>query len=173
VVEYEVLVNHLCIVAKLGVQRLYIHRDSDHVINQVMGESNCRKSCMAAYGQEVRKLEEKLDGFELHHILKRDNKAANALARLGSRHEAPPPGVFMQNLFKPSIQLKEDIPIPMPGISPGEDSPVPVLGTPQGKDGPIPISKANPGASTGPTGPNWDLGGEIPGIVGVHDHDAD
>jgi hypothetical protein len=34
-----------------------------------MGESNCRNSRMAAYWQEVRKLEEKFDGFVLHHIL--------------------------------------------------------------------------------------------------------
>jgi hypothetical protein len=38
------------------------------IINQDMGESNYHDSCMAAYRQEVRKLEEKFDGFELHHI---------------------------------------------------------------------------------------------------------
>jgi hypothetical protein len=31
-----------------------------------MGESNYHDSYMASYGQEIRKLEEKLDGFELH-----------------------------------------------------------------------------------------------------------
>jgi hypothetical protein len=36
---------------------------------QVMGESNYRDSRMAAYRQEVRKPEEKFDGFELNHIL--------------------------------------------------------------------------------------------------------
>jgi hypothetical protein len=44
-----------------------------------MGESNCCDSCMAAYGQEVRKLE-KFNGFELHYILRRDNEAADTLA---------------------------------------------------------------------------------------------
>jgi hypothetical protein len=34
-----------------------------------MGESNYRDSLMAAYLQEVRNLEEKFNGFELHHIL--------------------------------------------------------------------------------------------------------
>jgi ribonuclease HI len=77
VVEYEALVNGLCITAKLGVQWLYIREDSELVVNQ--GESNCHDSCMAAYRQEVRKLEEKFDVFELHHILWRDNEAANAL----------------------------------------------------------------------------------------------
>jgi hypothetical protein len=35
---------------------------------------------MAAYRQEVRKLEEKFDDLDLHHILRRDNEAADALA---------------------------------------------------------------------------------------------
>jgi ribonuclease HI len=69
VAEYEALVNGICFAAKLGVQRLYIHGDSELIINQVMGESNCRDSRMAAYQQEVRKLEEKFDGFKLHHTL--------------------------------------------------------------------------------------------------------
>jgi ribonuclease HI len=69
VAEYEVLVNGLRIIAELGVQRLYICGDSELVVNQVMGESNCRDSCMAAHRQEVRKLEEKINGFKLHHIV--------------------------------------------------------------------------------------------------------
>jgi hypothetical protein len=34
---------------------------------------------MVAYRQNVRKIEEKFDGFELHHILRRDNEAVDAL----------------------------------------------------------------------------------------------
>jgi ribonuclease HI len=65
VVEYEALVNGLCITTELGVQRLYICSDSKLIINQVMGESNCCDSCMVAYWWEVRKLEKKFDGFKL------------------------------------------------------------------------------------------------------------
>jgi ribonuclease HI len=70
VAEYEALINGLLIAAKLGIQQLYIRGDSELVVNQFMGESNCRDPCMAAYRQEVRKLEEKFDSFELHHILR-------------------------------------------------------------------------------------------------------
>jgi ribonuclease HI len=70
VAEYEVLVNSLHIDVELGAQQLYIRDDSKLVINQVMGESNCHDSRMVAYRQEIRKLEEKFDGFELHHILR-------------------------------------------------------------------------------------------------------
>jgi ribonuclease HI len=70
VAEYEALINGLLIAAKLGIQQLYICGDSELVVNQFMGESYCRDLRMAAYWQEVRKLEEKFDGFELHHILR-------------------------------------------------------------------------------------------------------
>jgi ribonuclease HI len=69
VAKYKALVNGLRITTELGVQWLYIHRDSELIVNQVMGESNYRNSYMTSYRQEVRKLEEKFDGFELHHIL--------------------------------------------------------------------------------------------------------
>jgi ribonuclease HI len=69
VVEYEALVNGLRITTKLGVQRLYICGDSNLIANQVLGESNCRDSCMATYRQEVRMLEENIDSFEFHHVI--------------------------------------------------------------------------------------------------------
>jgi ribonuclease HI len=68
-VEYEALVNGLSITAELGVERLNIYDDSEFIINQVMGESNCHDSLMVSYRQEVRRLDEKFDGFKLHHIL--------------------------------------------------------------------------------------------------------
>jgi ribonuclease HI len=49
VVEYEAVINNLRIATELGVQWLYIRGDSELVINQVIGESNCRDSCMVAY----------------------------------------------------------------------------------------------------------------------------
>jgi hypothetical protein len=68
-----------------------------------MGESNYRDSRMAAYQHEVRKLEHKFNDFELHHILQRDNEVVDALVWLGSSRESPPPDMFTQDLFKPSI----------------------------------------------------------------------
>jgi hypothetical protein len=70
VAEYEALVNSLHITTKLRIQWLYIQGDNELIINLVMGESNCRNSCMAAYRHEVIRLEEKFDSFELHHILR-------------------------------------------------------------------------------------------------------
>jgi hypothetical protein len=58
---------------------------------------------MVAYWHKVRRLEEKFDGFELHHIPRQDNEAENALAQLRLSPEPPPPGVITHDLFKPSI----------------------------------------------------------------------
>jgi hypothetical protein len=41
-----------------------------------MGESNCHDSHTLACRKDVKKLEEKFDGFELHHILWQDNEVA-------------------------------------------------------------------------------------------------
>jgi hypothetical protein len=60
------------------------------------------------------RLEETFDDFELHHILRRDNEAADALARLGSSREPP------------SIRLEEDVLTLMLGTTLGEHNLVPV-----------------------------------------------
>ena len=57
--EYKALINGLRIAIELGATRLYVHGDSGLVIDQVMKESSYKSSLMAAYYQEVRKLEDK------------------------------------------------------------------------------------------------------------------
>ncbi|XP_066347869.1 uncharacterized protein [Miscanthus floridulus] len=59
VAEYEDLINGLCIAIELGATWLHVHGDSELVIDQVMKESSCKSPLMAAYYQEVRKLEDK------------------------------------------------------------------------------------------------------------------
>jgi hypothetical protein len=76
-------------------------------------------------------------------------------------------------LFKPSIQLEEDITIPTPGISLGEDSPVPVLGSLSGKGDLAPTSEVNLWVSAKPIEPNLGHEGEIAVVVGLPDHEVD
>ena len=57
--EYEALINRLRIAIELSTIRLYVHGDSKLVVDQVMKESSCKSHLMAAYYQEVRKLEDK------------------------------------------------------------------------------------------------------------------
>ena len=48
-VEYEALINGLCIAIGLGATRLYVRGDSELVIDQVMKESSCKTPLMTAY----------------------------------------------------------------------------------------------------------------------------
>ena len=57
--EYEALINGLRITIELSATRLYVHGDSELVVDQVMKESSCKSPLMVAYCQEVRKLEDK------------------------------------------------------------------------------------------------------------------
>ena len=58
-VEYEALINGLRITIELGATWLYVRGDSELVVDQVTKESSCKSLLMAAYCQEVRKLEDK------------------------------------------------------------------------------------------------------------------
>ena len=57
--EYEALINGLHIAVELGAMQLYVSDDLELVVDQVMKESPCKSPLMAAYCQEVRKLEDK------------------------------------------------------------------------------------------------------------------
>jgi ribonuclease HI len=87
IAEYEGLeglINGLRIAIKLEATWLYAYGDSKLVLDQVMKESNCESSLMNTYCQEVRKVEEKFRGVELHHVLWRDNNDAYALAKMAA-----------------------------------------------------------------------------------------
>ena len=82
--EYEALINGLRITVELGATWLYVRGDSELVIDQVM-ESSYKSPLMAAYYQEVRKLEDKFSGIKLHHVPQKDNDATDFLAKLAAR----------------------------------------------------------------------------------------
>jgi hypothetical protein len=59
---------------------------------------------MAAYRATVDKMAECFVGYEVHHIKRADNDAANALSHLGSSRKTVPPDVFLAHLHVPSIK---------------------------------------------------------------------
>ena len=72
-----------------------------------MKESSCRSPLMTAYCQEVRKLEDKFQGIELHHVPRRDNDAADFLAKLAARRDPSPSGVSINDVHEPSTHILE------------------------------------------------------------------
>ena len=105
--EYEALINGLRIAIELGATRLYVRGDSELVVDQVMKESSCKSPLMIAYCQEVHKLEDKFQGIELHHVPRRDNAAADFLAKLAARQDPSPSGVFINDVHEPSAHILE------------------------------------------------------------------
>jgi ribonuclease HI len=107
VAEYEALINGLRIAIGLGVRWLDVQGDSQLVISQVMKESSYHNPKMAAYCQEVCRLEDKFDGLELNHIPRWLNEATNKLAKMASARESVSTGVFASDQHQPLIRYKE------------------------------------------------------------------
>jgi ribonuclease HI len=82
----------------LGIKRLLVYGNSLLVVQQVNKEWDYNKETMDAYVQEVRKLENKFSGLEVHHVVWEHNVGADILSKLGSTHAQVPTGVFIQEL---------------------------------------------------------------------------
>jgi ribonuclease HI len=103
--EYEALIHGLNIVISLGIKRLMVYGDSLVVISQIYKEWDWSNDSMGKYCTVVRKLEDKFEGLEFHHMERDHNTAADALSKLGSSRTQVPPGVFVQEVLHPSISL--------------------------------------------------------------------
>ena len=67
-----------------------------------MKESSCKSPLMTAYCKEVHKLKDKFHGIELHHVPRKDNNAADFLAKLAARRDPSPSEVFINDILEPS-----------------------------------------------------------------------
>ena len=72
-----------------------------------MKESSYKSPLMAAYCQEVRKLEDKFQGIQLHHVPRKDNDAADFLAKLAARRDPSPSGVSINDVHELSAHILE------------------------------------------------------------------
>jgi hypothetical protein len=101
-------------------------------------------------------------------IISFDKTTKQLMPSLGSglSHEPTPLSVFVQDLFKPTIWLEEDVPVRSPGTSSDEGTSVPIPGTPPGENGPTPTLDANPGASARPITPSPGPEGGVAAVTG-------
>jgi ribonuclease HI len=109
--EYEALLHGLCLAISLGINRLLVYGNSLLVVQQVNKEWDCNKETMDIYVQEVRKLESKFSGLEVHHVLREHNVGTDILSKLGSTCAQVLPGVFVQELKQPSIKSSPQVTI--------------------------------------------------------------
>ena len=71
---------------------------------------------MAAYRREVDIVAGHFKGYQVDHIDRRKNEAADALGWPGSHHKPVPPNTFLYILHNPSVKLPtdEDLAVPDP-----------------------------------------------------------
>jgi ribonuclease HI len=100
--EYEALIHGLNIAISLGIKRLMVYGDSMVVISQINKECDCSNDSMGKYCAAVRKLEDKFEGLEFHHVEIDRNAATDALSKLGSSRTQVPPRAFIQEVPRPS-----------------------------------------------------------------------
>jgi hypothetical protein len=74
------------------------------VVQQVNKEWDVNKDTMYAHVTEIRKLENKISGLEIHHVIRDNNVGADVLSKLGSDRANVPSGVFVDELHHPSIK---------------------------------------------------------------------
>ena len=100
----------------MSLSRVRCFGDSDLVAQQVSGKWDSKDPLMAAYRREVDAIAGHFQGYQVEHIDRRKNEAADALSRLGSQRKPVPPNTFLDTLHNPSIKLptEEDVAVPDP-----------------------------------------------------------
>lgn len=78
--EYKALEHGLKTAIDKGYNRLSVYGDSILVINQVMGVWECNAPKLVPILKAVNKLKSKFEKIEFTHVMRNDNKRADALA---------------------------------------------------------------------------------------------
>jgi ribonuclease HI len=93
--QLKYVLHGLSIAISLGIKRLMVNDDSLVVISQVNKDWDCSTDSMNKYCAAVRKLEDKFEGLEFHHVERDHNASADALSKLGSSRAQVPLGIFV------------------------------------------------------------------------------
>ena len=114
--EYEALLHGLRVAKEMNIKRILCYGDSDLVSQHVSGTWDRKNARMAAYRREVDKATGFFSGYQVDHVDRRKNEAADALSRLGSRRQPVPPNVFLAELWSPSVKVpsEEELAFPDP-----------------------------------------------------------
>jgi ribonuclease HI len=104
--EYEALLHGLRLAVSLGIKRLLVYSDSLLIVQQVNKEWDINEDTMDVYVEEIKNLENKFSGLEIHHVDRDNNVGADVLSKLGSTRTAILPGVFVHELHHPSVKVQ-------------------------------------------------------------------
>jgi ribonuclease HI len=84
--EYEPLVAGLEALLDMKAQNVEAYGDSQLVVNQILGESQCFDGVLNQYLERCMQLIGKLDTFRIEHMRREENEAANKLVQQVSRY---------------------------------------------------------------------------------------
>ena len=82
--EYEALLHGLRMAKEMNLSRVKCFGDSNLVAQQVSGTWDSKDPLMEAYRREVDIVAGHFKGYQVDHVDRRKNEAADALSRLGS-----------------------------------------------------------------------------------------
>jgi ribonuclease HI len=105
--DYEALLHGLRLAISLSIKRLLVYSDSLLVVQRVNKDWDINTDTMDAYIMEIRKLENKFSGLEIHHVIRNNNVRADVLSKLGSDRANVPPKVFVHELHHPSVKAPD------------------------------------------------------------------
>jgi ribonuclease HI len=86
-VEYEALVAGLEYLVSMGASHVEVFRDSQLVVHQINGRSQCLDGALNYYRDRCLDLIKKFDDFHIKHIQRSHNKEANELAQRAIGYE--------------------------------------------------------------------------------------
>ena len=107
--EYEVLLEGMSMVQRMGGKVIKMFSDSRLIVGQVKGELEARDERMQGYLSQVKHLQSGFESFSLLHVPKSGNTHADSLATLAtSSAQSLPRVVLIEDLCKPT-EVKEKV----------------------------------------------------------------
>jgi ribonuclease HI len=85
--EYEALVARMEWLVNLKVRHIEAYGDSQLVVQQIRGESQCLEDTLNCYHDQCMKLIKEFDTFYISHVHRKENRSANDLAQHASEYE--------------------------------------------------------------------------------------
>ncbi|MDX1630230.1 MAG: ribonuclease HI family protein [Thermoanaerobaculia bacterium] len=91
VAEYVGTIAALAWAEQLGLENLILHSDSELVVRQLSGEYRVKAPHLRPFYHRVLDLRDRLPGLEIHHVSRKENRAADDLANraIDERMELP------------------------------------------------------------------------------------
>jgi ribonuclease HI len=88
--KYEALIIGLETAYNMGLNTLYVHGDSQLVINQLLGTYVVKKEGLVPYYQKAKELVSMFANIKIQHVVRNQNEKADALASLAASLASEP-----------------------------------------------------------------------------------